>query len=311
MTGHVTFIHGIGNQREPDRVLRSWKRLLADGGDGVDLDTYGVTSSMVYWADVMYAESSDATQEKESVIFEGVTAGEVPSIDESYLEAADPEEKAFIEAIILKYHLDADESTPVPDLEDVDESKAHQLEAMPLPWFVKKPLMRILLRDVHHYLFNTSHTPRPGDTYRVQDEIRERFLADTSAANTRPHVIIAHSMGTVITYDVLKRVGESTPVDAVITLGCPLGLSEIQDQLKPEYSRRDGFPSKVTDWANIADRLDPVCAADPTIANDYKRNDKKVVQDEIVKNDGLFRHPVSKYLRQMSVRKAVRSALGF
>jgi hypothetical protein len=58
--GHITFIHGIMNQPSPDRLLAIWKRDLADGGDGVDLDVYGVASSMVYWADVMYAAATDA-----------------------------------------------------------------------------------------------------------------------------------------------------------------------------------------------------------------------------------------------------------
>ncbi len=310
MSGHVTFIHGIGNQPTPERMLTNWKRALADGGDGVDLDAVGVTSSAVYWADVMYAESSDASEDKESVLFEGVTAGEVPQIDEEYLEGASGDERAFLEEMIEKFHLDADESIPVPDLEDVDESVAYQLEAVPLPWFVKRPLMRIFLRDVHHYLFNSSHSPRPGESFRVRDEIRSRFVEDLDAVDTRPHVIIAHSMGTVISYDVLKRVSESNEVDALVTLGSPLGLSEIQDQMEPEHTKRDGFPGKAGAWTNVADGLDPVCAVDPGLANDYRRDGDEVIIDVSVKNSGVFRHPVGKYLRQTAVQSAVASALG-
>lgn len=309
MAGHVTFIHGIGNQAEPERMLRGWKRALADGGDGVDLDVFGVTSSLIYWADVMYEANTDASKDQESMIFEGVSENDVPEIDESYLEAADEKERAFIEAFTETYHLDADESTPVPDISDVNVEAAYLLEAIPLPWALKKPLMKILLRDVHHYLFNFEHTPRPGDNYLVQDEIRERFLDSLASVNSRPHVVIAHSMGTVITYDVLKRVSGSGPVDTVITLGSPLGLSEIQDQMKPEYSSDDGFPEELGSWYNFSDRLDPVCGVDPKIANDYKRGGRDEVRDLIVKNNGWFRHPVTKYLRQPTLQEAVRSAL--
>jgi len=291
-------------------MLTSWKRSLADGGDGVDLDVYGISSSAVYWADVMYAEPSDATEENESMLFEGTTAGEVPAIDESYLDRSGDSEQAFITAMFDKYHLDGDESIPVPSLEEVDESKAHELEAIPLPWFVKKPLMRIFLRDVHHYLFNTSNTPRPGETYEVQTEIRRRFVDALTNVEARPHIVVAHSMGTVISYDVLKRVQASPSIDALITVGSPLGLSEIQDQMQPEHTKRNGFPAKVANWTNLADGLDPVCGADPKITNDYRRDDQTTVTDEMVKNDGLFRHPVSKYLRQRPVQAAVRSGLG-
>ena len=310
MAGHVTFIHGIGNQPRPDRMLTSWKRALADGGAGVDLDVYGITSSVVYWADVMYAEPSDSSEEHESMVFEGVTAGEIPSIDETYIDASSDDARAFLESMIDTYHLDADESIPVPALEEVDEATAHQLEAVPLPWFVKKPLMKIFLRDVHHYLFNSPNTPRPDNTYQVQDEIRQRFVSAVTDVDVRPHIVIAHSMGTVISYDVLKRVGACPSIDALITLGSPLGLSEIQDRLEPEYTREDGFPAKVTTWANVADGLDPVCGADPTLANDFRKADQEAVTDVKVTNDGLFRHPVSKYLRQPALQAAVRSALG-
>lgn len=310
MSGHVTFIHGIANQPAPDRMLRIWKKTLADGGDGVDLDVLGITSSFIYWADVMYEHNIDEMPDQESMIFEGVSANQVPEVDEMYLEAAEGTERAFIQSFIDTYNLDADPDTPVPDVSDVDVEIAYRLEAIPLPWALKRPLMRILLRDVHHYLFDSEHSPRPDVQYRVQTEIRRRFLEATSQVTSRPHVVIAHSMGTVITYDLLKRVADSSPVDTVITLGSPLGLSEIQDQMKPEYSSRDGYAAKATHWLNFSDRLDPVCGPDPRIANDYRKAGALVITDGLVKNTGWFRHPVDKYLRQPTVQAAVRSELG-
>ena len=32
--GHITFVHGIMNQPSPARLLKEWKRDLADGGTG-------------------------------------------------------------------------------------------------------------------------------------------------------------------------------------------------------------------------------------------------------------------------------------
>jgi len=310
MSGHVTFIHGIANQPAPDRMLDIWKRIVADGGDGVDLDVLGVSSSFIYWADVMYEKNLDEMPDQESMIFEGVSAGQLPAIDESYLESTDDEEQAFLQSFIDTYNLDADPSTPVPSVSDVDVELAYRLEALPLPWALKRPLMRILLRDVHHYLFDTEHSPRRDVNYRVQREIRRRFVEATAQVTGRPHVVVAHSMGTVITYDLLKRVAESTAVDTVITLGSPLGLSEIQHKMKPEYSSHDGYASKAARWWNFSDRLDPVCGPDPRIANDYRKGGSSVITDVIVRNTGWFRHPVDKYLRQPSVQAAIRSGLG-
>jgi hypothetical protein len=316
--GHVTFIHGIMNQPSPAALLDTWKRELADGGDGLDLDVHGVTSSMVYWADVMYAAASDSGQIRESIGYEGIAPGSLVDIDESYVAAASGDERAFIETMMANYDLDrpgeADAvgetgSEPAPG-DDAKVAAASALEAVPLPWFVKRPLMRVLLRDVHHYLFNTSHSPRPDATFKVRDEVRRRFGDGLGEVVGRPHVVVAHSLGSVIAYDCLKRVAGTPNIDLLVTVGTPLGVSEVRHNLRPEWSRDDGFPGALPRWVNVVDRLDPVCAAVPLIANDYRRNREEVVEDRVVDNGGVMRHPVGKYLRQGVVQDALRQGLG-
>jgi hypothetical protein len=313
--GHITFVHGIMNQPSPARLLKEWKRDLADGGDGVDLDVYGVTSSMVYWADVMYAAATDAGGgSHESIEYEGIESGALTEVDESYIAEATGDEKVFIDSMIDNYDLDhPDEPEGAPDPDPVAEAKvavASTLEAVPLPWFVKRPLMRLLLRDVHHYLFNSSHTPRAGSSYKVRDEVRNRFVKDLAAVDGGPHVVVAHSLGSVIAYDCLKRVPDTKKVDMLVTLGTPLGMSEIQHNMRPEWSKENGYPGELPRWVNVVDRLDPVCVADPIIANDYMRKKASVVVDEVVANGGVMRHPSGKYFRQAVVQEAVREGLG-
>ncbi|MGH8950784.1 MAG: hypothetical protein ACRDX9_05105, partial [Acidimicrobiia bacterium] len=194
--GHITFVHGIMNQPSPDRLLAVWKRDLADGGDGVDLDVYGITSSMVYWADVMYATATDAGGSgQESIEYEGIEPGALTEVDESYIAEADGVEKEFLESMIENYDLDHPDEPAATEASAPDQSvspspgaearvaAASALEAVPLPWFIKRPLMRVLLRDVHHYLFNTSHSPRSGSSYKVREEVRGRFVSDLAAVD--------------------------------------------------------------------------------------------------------------------------------
>jgi hypothetical protein len=321
--GHITFVHGIMNQPSLDRLLATWKRDLADGGDGVDLDVFGVTSSMVYWADVMYRAATDAGGSgQESIEYEGIEPGALTEIDESYIVEAGGAEKEFLESMIENYDLDHPDEPEVPESGAPDQTvsptpgaearvaAASALEAVPLPWFIKRPLMRVLLRDVHHYLFNTSHSPRSGSSYKVRDEVRNRFVSDLAAVDNGHHVVVAHSLGSVIAYDCIKRVADTKKVDMLITLGTPLGMSEIQHNMRPEWSKDDGYPDGLPNWVNVADTLDPVCIADPLIANDYKRKKTNAVRDETVNNGGAFRHPSGKYFRQPVVQEAVRRGLG-
>ncbi len=51
---HVTFVHGIGNKPPAEQLSGIWRGALA--ANGLDLDARGVSSSMVYWADLLNAK---------------------------------------------------------------------------------------------------------------------------------------------------------------------------------------------------------------------------------------------------------------
>jgi hypothetical protein len=307
---HVTFIHGIANKPAHDRLLTLWRQSLA-ANDGLDLGARGISSSMVYWADLLYEKPAEEGAAHESTGEEVVTAATDEDLD--WAKDLEGAEAAFVESLSDKLDFDAaspggDDYTP-----PADES-GKSFERIPLPWFIKRRLMKVLLRDVHHYLFDTEHSPRPGETYRIQKTIRDRFveaLARDAAGNSGgPHVVVSHSMGTVIAYDCLKRVAACPGIDALITVGSPLGIDEVQDKLKPEYSRDNGFPrDKVSGgWANVFDRLDPV-AIDTNLANDYRLGGSELVTDVRVSNSGKWRHDLTKYFSQPDLRQALSKAL--
>ena len=52
--------------------------------------------------------------------------------------------------------------------------------------------MRVFLRDVHHYLYDTEFAPRPGESYRIRTEIRQRTLEALTegARQPGPHVLV-------------------------------------------------------------------------------------------------------------------------
>ncbi len=311
---HITFIHGIANKPAPDALLRIWRDALARD-EGLDLGAEGVTSSMVYWADILYPEPQPDMAEHEST--DSVIARDDAEIDMSWQGEGDEEEKQWAAAMADKFNFDSEapegDEDFAPQLEQMEGLESLDFERIPLPWWLKRRLMKVLLRDVHHYLFNTQITTR-GKSYRVQDDIRERFVAAVKqGANTDGrHVVVSHSMGTVIAYDCLKRVTECPRVDALMTVGSPLGLDEVQDKLKPGWSRSNGFPAdklKALDWVNVFDRLDPVAGFDAKIRNDFKLDNKVKIEDINEQNYGRWRHNISKYLGGAELRGALTRQL--
>jgi len=308
----VIFVHGISNKPSPDELLRNWRNDLATdyrGNPGLDLGTRA-RIEQVYWADVFYkepvalanyAESSEMALESAVALQDG--GPEVNDVREGYLRSL---------AETLDFPVEDLRSQAPPPKPAPEELAAAAAEAIPLPWFLKKPLMQAFARDSHHYLFNKEHSPRPGCTYKPRDEIRSRFVRTVKQASKHgPVIVLSHSMGTVIAYDCLKNVPDCPLIEHLMTVGSPLGLSEIQDKLDPGYSAHDGFPHEKlrTQWANVYDPVDIVSRADPRLRNDYLKNGGGMVEDIRQKNDGAWTHSMSRYAAKQPLREKLRELI--
>lgn len=313
---HVTFIHGIANKPPANDLLRIWRDGLArevEGDLGLDLGAEGVTSAQVYWADVLYAAPDTDVAGYESSEEDGETAKNDIGIETGWFRPETADQEQWLNQLAERLKFDQSAPQGNDNYAPPQSETGYEFERIPLPWFIKRRFMKEFLRDVHHYLFDVEHAPRPGETYRVQEVIRQRFL-DTLCecqGHGRPQIVISHSMGTVIAYDCLRRVSDCPSVDGLITLGSPLGLDEVQDKLQPGWSRADGFPGEkvVGAWVNIFDHLDPVAGFDPFLANDYRKAGAKVINDVNEQNWGKWRHSLTKYLAGPKMRESLREML--
>ena len=152
-------------------------------------------------------------------------------------------------------------------------------------------------------------TPRPGASFRVRDELRQRFMKCLGSGDG-PRIVVSHSMGTIIAYDCLMHEADCPPVDFLMTIGSPLGIDEVQDFF-PKWTRENGFPSEKLrgQWVNVYDPLDVVAGADPQLANDYMQNGRPVIEDLREENWGTWRHSISKYLQGKELRSRLSKAL--
>jgi hypothetical protein len=181
---------------------------------------------------------------------------------------------------------------------------ADKLLPLPAAWsgWMTDQVTFACLPDAHDFLFH------PARCRRMESRLR---------AALRPtgerFVIVAHSQGSMIAYEVLRKLRwprEAVPL--LLTFGSPLGIAEVQHALR-DMARVDTLaaPSSVTKWINVADRLD-VVAADARLANDFAP--QGFVEDFVAAGlnaDGPFNpHSATGYLRSPAVRRAVQGALG-
>lgn len=105
-------------------------------------------------------------------------------------------------------------------------------------------------------------------------------------------LIVAHSLGSLITYDNLWKFshygeyrhefGAAKKVDTLITLGSPLGDENVKSQLKGSKSQGEKrYPANLKRWVNLA-AVDDYISHDSKLKNDYKDMVKyKLMEDYI------------------------------
>lgn len=144
-------------------------------------------------------------------------------------------------------------------------------------------------RDVFLYLSRS----------RIRKEVNK--IVEGSIPGSRT-VVIGHSLGSVVAFDVLRSLGRPLDVPLFVTVGSPLGVGPIRRTLQPLR-----FPRGVKAWFNALDDRDVVAllpldaavfAVDPPIEN-YAN----------VRNRTENAHGISGYLNDPTVAGRIYDAL--
>jgi hypothetical protein len=161
---------------------------------------------------------------------------------------------------------------------------------------VKEALIKKGAMEAYYFLFNKEYWRAGRTLFKVRDELRRRLLEALRSANEQAEktVLVTHSMGTMIAYDVLRNCAGCPPVDTMFTLGSPLGIQEVQDELVAAGRRTVDFLSAtLRRWVNVYDPVDVVCGADPILANDFESVGDRRVEDVKESNWGSWRHTIT------------------
>ena len=293
----VVFIHGLANKPEPRQLRRIWLEALAKpepGDPGFDLGAVGVAAEFVYWANHFYDTPLSASDYESAP----TRNAQLDAMTEEV--ATGPGDAAWLRALAANYP-EAFEDAPVSEDETTASAAELEYERIPLPGPLKKKLMASHLREAHDYLYD-----RDGIRGTLRNEV---VAALDSIPDDHLRILVGHSQGSFIAYDVLTGVDACPRVDGFLTLGSPLGVDEVQDRLV--WSRHNGFPGKLAgDWVNVYDSFDIVARPDPRLANDFRRNGQEVVIDVKENNWGRWRHSATKYLRGPKLRSHLRTLCG-
>ncbi|WP_154697863.1 serine peptidase [Lentzea guizhouensis] len=139
-------------------------------------------------------------------------------------------------------------------------------------------------REVHTYLSKPDSARRAAARRAVADAI----------ARTQPKVIVAHSLGSVVTYETLWAHPDHD-IDLWVTVGSPLAMPTIiLPRLEPATG---GAPPRVRHWINVADVGDIVAIPRGGLRGHFDGVEKDL---EVVIHDVDF-HRMVNYLRNADV----------
>ncbi|MGB5988715.1 MAG: hypothetical protein WBG43_03120 [Marinifilaceae bacterium] len=260
-------IHGLCNKVEKNKLEEWWKKSIEEGLNiNLDNNHSKFKFKMVYWADLLYDKPlEESIKDKKHKLY----------LNEPYI----PQEHDFIP-----------EQSPV---------RKKVLD------YLQLKLDKILLNDDlstnYSLLTNKIVEKKFGDlaTYYSNEEkrnaVRERLASELRKHKKDNILLLTHSMGTIISYEVLSFLCPDIKIDTLITIGSPLGFPLIKARIATEMNIKNKVdmnlktPENINkDWFNLADINDNV-AMGYKLSNDYLANSNNVsVIDYQVHNDYIF-----------------------
>lgn len=141
---------------------------------------------------------------------------------------------------------------------------------------------------------------------RCAAEQRVARSIETAVAELRPVIVVAYSLGSLVTYEYLSRTAgfERSADLRLVTIGSPLGVREIRELLTDQTTDSLRVPAAVKSWENVYDPDDVFSAplhgkvAAPGIL------DRRI---ESASDENA--HYIGRYLRDRSTGAAVGRAL--
>ena len=291
MSKIIIGIHGLGN-KPPHNLLREWwKDSIREGLTHINKPHKYLKFHLVSWSDLLHNQPEN-------------------------INIKDPEHPLYL-------------SEPYLPAQSWSEAKP-DVKRKKIQKFIEEQLEKILINDngtinfssitdkiIHRYF-------RDLDSYYsreciqetnvlVRDAIRERLYKTLKKYQGDNIMLIAHSMGSIIGYDVLKNHYNDISIDTFVTIGSPIGLPIITAKVIQEHGGKSNLtvPDNIKkSWYNFSDLEDKV-ALNFDLADDYGQNQSgiKIEDFEIYNNYEINNernpHKVYGYLRSKQLAEKI------
>lgn len=284
----LVFVHGMRQEgRAPDVLVADWETSLRNSWTALGIEAPDYELLMPYYGD----ELDTLTEEVRGPGGNVVERGGGPGNDTPFTDLESE--------MVLQMAKEAGASEA--DLRaELDQAV---LERGPLNWEWVQAAARWLSRNVPWLGRRALPFVRQVDAYLDRPHIRNAVDAIVGPTlQGGPSVVVAHSLGTIVSYSLLRSYGDQADVKLFVTLGSPLGIDIVKTRIKPPSLR---VPGGVAAWVNGTDERDYVAL--------YGKLDSTTFADGIenltVQNGRDDPHSIWDYLSHERISRPIADAL--
>ena len=254
----VIGIHGLGNKVAPPVLSDWWMKSIKEGLGKIGLHKKEIPFELVYWADVNHPIPLN---------HESIDPDDPLYVEDPYIKGSPVDEKkssylkrklfGYIDGFLDKIFLGEDMRIRLKGITD--------------------KIIRRYFSDLEAY-FRNSCVNKDDLACSANRNIKNKLYQVLEKYKNYDILLIAHSMGSIIAFDVLTEYSRQLHINTLVTIGSPLGLPVIiakkyeeQKKINPKI-RKPKIPDCIwPHWYNLSDPEDKV-AMDHAINNDFAKN---------------------------------------
>jgi len=294
-------IHGLGNKPPKKTLEKWWKQAIQEGLKALGYNHFFIKFKLVYWAHILHPEFlNPQIKDKDHPLY----------LSDPYIKAKNYEKKTpdkfkkkaldYLEIQMDRLFLNVDNTINFSSITDY--------------------IIRHFFKDLEIY-YSSKKIQTEGSKKLARNMIRNELANIIRKYGKKDILLIGHSMGTIIAYDVLTQLVPDVKIDTFVTIGSPLGLPIIMNKINLEQKKnllpglKPGTPENISKkWFNFSDLRDKV-TLNYNLGDDYKENAKGIKPiDEIVYNNYEYNdeknpHKSYGYLRTPEMAEVINEFL--
>ena len=292
----LVLVHGINQQhKDPDTLRKEWIAAL-ERGLGQPGALADVPVAMPFYGDALFHAANSPSA---GAIAQGANLNDDRSLAQFLAEGLDEQAAAMG---ICRSEITTEQERDTAEVGvgiAVDQGFPMSRRINALVSLIERlspfrgDLVVRLLDQAHAYL------KKPQATFAVDALVRPALEAG-------PMVLVTHSLGTVVSFKLLRLLaasGNPVQVPLYVTLGSPLTLSTVQRALGPSFAT----PAGISRWINARDPDDFISLNRSLGAPLFSTSIENIDDFE---NPGADAHALPGYLSHPPVAQAIALALG-